>query len=175
MAPEILQQVLSRYSPQKKVRERLTIRPAILHNYCRHRVLNADYPGMIEQQGASVRGTLVEGLTGMDVQKLDAFEGDEYERICVGVMVLEHANRTEGDGKELVEGDQVEADTYVFIGGEDLLEKKEWDYEEFRREKLSNWAATSEEYAGELFYSLLRENKGGRDWENANEGRCRCV
>lgn len=46
------------------------------------------------------------------------------------------------------------------------LEAEEWDYETFRREKLRNWADTSVEYAGELFFCAELDGVG------ADDGRC---
>jgi hypothetical protein len=58
----------------------------------------------------------------------------------------------EGDVKGIghVEGVEVECDTYVFVAGEELLEDKEWSFEEFVTEKLYRWADTSKEYEGEF-------------------------
>ena len=39
-------------------------------------MVNVDYPGVIPCRDASVRGTLVQGLTRADIARLDAFEGD---------------------------------------------------------------------------------------------------
>lgn len=48
--------------------------------------------------------------------------------------------------------DQVEAETYVWIGGEERLEEREWDFAEFQREKMRFWVGEEGdgEYAGEL-------------------------
>lgn len=50
----------------------------------------------------------------------------------------------------------VEAETYVWIGGEERLEEREWDFTEFQREKMRFWVGEEgdEEYAGELMSSL---------------------
>ena len=50
------------------------------------------------------------------------------------------------DGRE-----EVEAETYLWIGGEARLEEREWDFEEFQREKMRFWVGeeASGEYAGE--------------------------
>lgn len=87
----------------------LSVQPAILPGYVIHHVVNEDYPGLvarnqsdlimsrkgtekangvIEEQvvvAEAVRGTVVRGLTAMDVRKLDIFEGDEYIRVGVQV------------------------------------------------------------------------------------------
>ena len=87
------------------------------------------------------------------MRNLDYFEGSQYERKVVTVKILtpkdkEHTHGASAIMAEAVEtGEEKEAQTYVFT---DLnaLEKGEWDFEFFRREKMKNWADESEEYAG---------------------------
>ena len=133
MAPEIFHTVLYRISQPPEVIKKLhTFTPAILHGYCRHRVQAADYPGIIAEEGHSVRGVYATGLTSANMAKLDNFEGDEYERVKTKVKLL----KKEGD-KE-VEGEEKDVIVYVFKHA-DALEKKEWDFEEFRKEKMAMW------------------------------------
>lgn len=152
MAPEVLHRVIygSSKGPSSTA---LTITPALLPDYCRHRVRFADYPAIIAEPGHTVRGTYVTGLTPSNMRSLDWFEGSQYERKVVTVKTLarkdkEHvhgASATMADAIEM--GEEKEAQTYVFT---DLnsLEKGEWDFDFFRRERLKNWADDSEEYAG---------------------------
>lgn len=83
------------------------------------------------------------GLTNADIWRLDIFEGDEYERVKVRCKLLV-------DGKD-DGGEEVEAETYVWIAGEERLEVQEWDFEEFRREKMRFWVGQEGEgeFAGE--------------------------
>jgi hypothetical protein len=54
----------------------------------------------------------------------------------------------EGGGLEdYEEGTEVETETYVFLHPEGL-ERREWDFEEFVREKAHRWVFCDEEYAG---------------------------
>ena len=39
--------------------------------------------------------------------------------------------------------------TYIWIAGEDELEKGEWDFGEFMREKKKYWVGARDEYSGE--------------------------
>ncbi|PYH69280.1 gamma-glutamylcyclotransferase family protein [Aspergillus vadensis CBS 113365] len=123
MAPPILHRVTHGHAtPEPWQKALLTIKPAILHGYRRHRVLYADYPGIIpttlssSSSGAvdggdtaaaggeaSVLGTVVWGLTDGDVYRLDRFEGNEYEKRVVRVRVLENHHQTEGDNREIQE------------------------------------------------------------------------
>lgn len=95
----------------------------------RHRVSECDYPAIIpsSEDGACVRGTYVRGLTANDQWRLDLFEGDQYNRVKVRLRLIDE------DGKETLE---VEADTYVWIDKKTALEDREWDFEEFRRQKM---------------------------------------
>jgi len=123
----------------------LKITDAILHDYSRRRVRFADYPGMIPQNGHTVRGTYVTGLRDADIGQLDLFEGYQYRRDKVRVVLL----KKKGKGDEMEEAGEREAETYVWIDGEDGLEEREWDFLEFRREKMHKWADHSHEYDGE--------------------------
>lgn len=150
-----------------KLAASLSINDAILHNYCRHKVERADYPGIIPEKGHSVRGTYVTGLTEHDIQRLDWFEGSEYRRRKVTVALLKPDTQN-----SLVEGGEVQTETYVFTAGAHRLEKEEWDYEVFRREKLHRWADHSEEYDGKVSFlgfcghmlTWSRGRRSGRKW-----------
>ncbi|TVY81351.1 Protein AIG2 B [Lachnellula suecica] len=137
MVPKVLYRVCyndenADKDPVKKLlTSNLKIQPAILRDFCRHRVRGVDYPGIIPQEGHSVQGTFVTGLSDADIAHLDMFEGDEYSRKPVKV--------------ELPDG-QYEAETYVYTWGDHHLEKTEWDFEEFCREKMHRWVGNSGEY-----------------------------
>ncbi|KAL8697297.1 MAG: hypothetical protein Q9224_002387 [Gallowayella concinna] len=145
MEPQVLYRVCYGTStPTQFQATLLTIRPALLHDHCRHKVLHRDYPAIIPQQSSSVRGTYVKGLTDGDIFRLDIFEGSEYDRRKVKIRELE----VEGDeaGQGIVEGEEVEVETYIWVAGEDKLEDGEWDFEEFKREKMRHWVGAREEY-----------------------------
>ncbi|KAJ8071441.1 hypothetical protein OCU04_001762 [Sclerotinia nivalis] len=150
MAPEVLCRVI--YGSSNHPSNSLTITPALLPDYCRHRVRFADYPAIIHEPGHTVRGTYVTGLTPSNMRNLDYFEGSQYVRKVVTVKILtpkdkEHVHGPSGIMAEAVEtGEEKEAQTYVFTDL-DELEKGEWDFAFFRRENLKNWADESEEYA----------------------------
>ncbi|KAK1778236.1 AIG2-like family-domain-containing protein [Copromyces sp. CBS 386.78] len=110
--------------------------PAILHGYSRRRVKWADYPGITEDAGHSVFGMFAEGLTKANLGKLDYFEGAEYQRRTVKVKLLDKVGDVTGEGN--VEGEEREAQVYVFMPTQHL-EEKEWDLEEFKRDKLKLW------------------------------------
>lgn len=160
MAREVLYRVCygtSRIQDQPRLAlraERLVIQPANLQDFCRHRVKNADYPGVIPEPGHSVHGTYVTGLTDDDIFRLDYFEGSEYKRQKVKVAVLKSVG---ADQSDMEKGDMFDTETYIYIAGESHLEEGEWDFEHFRKERMHNWADHSLEYQGNfLKVSLIR-------------------
>ncbi|KAK0728187.1 AIG2-like family-domain-containing protein [Lasiosphaeria miniovina] len=119
--------------------------PAILHGFCRRRVEYADYPGITEDEDHQVFGSHVTGLTEANIQKLDYFEGSAYERRTVKVRLLVKVGNAKGEGN--VECDEKTAQVYVYRNKRDL-EDKEWDLEEFRREKLKKWTRAGYVFEG---------------------------
>ena len=154
MSEEVLYRVCyGSATPSEFQTSLLTSQPAILHSYCRHQVRHNDYPAIVDSPGSSVRGAYVRGLTEGDIWRLDIFEGDEYERRKVKVKILKEVGDDKGVGN--VEGEEVEVETYVWIVRKDKLEDKEWDFEEFRREKMHRWVGQREDYDGKLRPSIL--------------------
>ncbi|KAI0849926.1 BtrG-like protein [Daldinia vernicosa] len=119
-------------------------KPAILHGYCRRRVQFADYPGITPDPNHEVRGMYVTGLTDANIFHLDAFEGSEYDRKTVKARLLSKVGDDKGQGN--VEGEEVDCEVYVFKDPKQL-EDREWDFEEFRTQKMKNW--TREDYGFE--------------------------
>lgn len=151
MAPQVLHRVCHGCSDLNNpilATHSLKTRPAVLHDYRRHRVKHADYPAVLPHDGSSVRGTFVSGLTDADIWRLDIFEGDEYRRANVRVRLLERIGDEAGVGN--VEGDEVDAETYVWISPAHRLEQAEWDFAQFQRDKMRFWvgAEGAGEYAG---------------------------
>ncbi len=60
---------------------------ARLAGYARYPVRGADYPGIRPAAGCAVDGVVYLGVTEMAWQRLDAYEGDEYERVRVRVTM----------------------------------------------------------------------------------------
>ena len=144
MAPQVLYRVIyGTTSPTASQTSHLIIKPAILPQYTRRRVRDCHYPAIIpsDEPGTCVRGTYVRGLTSDDQWRLDLFEGSQYERIRLRLNLLDEKGN---------KGEEMEAETYVWA--EDImgLEDGEWDFEEFRKEKMGKWVSDDEEYKGEL-------------------------
>lgn len=134
MAPEVFFSVCyGEKMPPKAIRDLHTFTPAILRDYCRHRVQEADYPAIVAEKGHTVRGIYATGLTEANLSKLDYFEGCEYERVTVKVQSVEM------NGAKEVLSEEKTASVYVFLHP-DQLERSEWDFEEFRRDKMHIWS-----------------------------------
>ncbi|PVI00485.1 hypothetical protein DM02DRAFT_592835 [Periconia macrospinosa] len=129
MSPEVLQRAIQTSNPTH------TATPAILPSHTRHRVKSALYPAIVPASPEhSVRGTLISNLTDADMCRLDAFEGDEYERRKVHVRVVQTSpSESDENHREGVEK-EVEAETYIWIAGLDQLEDGEWDFDQFVNE-----------------------------------------
>ncbi|TCJ13842.1 gamma-glutamylcyclotransferase [Parasulfuritortus cantonensis] len=96
----------------------LTGEAASLAGYSRHPVAEEDYPGIVADPGGCVEGVLYRGVDAAGLVRLDAFEGEMYERRQVRI--------------ELASGTTVTAWCYVF--GEPyrhLLQPGEWSFETF--------------------------------------------
>lgn len=151
MAPKVLYRVcFGDIEPSESQKSQLKIQPAMLYNYQRHRVKNADYPAIIPadtETASSVKGTYVTGLTDGDIWRLDIFEGDEYKRINVDVYPLQAAG---GDAPST--HTPLQAQTYMWIADRQELEDDAWDFDDFVRTKMKRWTGGWEEYQGTSVY-----------------------
>ncbi|CAK7201180.1 hypothetical protein SEUCBS139899_003883 [Sporothrix eucalyptigena] len=151
MAPEVFFTVCYRDGrPPAAIAKGHVFRSAVLPGFTRHRVKYQEYPGIIEDDtpGACVRGMLVSGVTDGNQHHLDYFEGSEYERRTVEVTLddgkKEDVTIEEGAEKKK---ETVKAQVYVFKYPDDL-ERREWDFDEFRREKMHKWARADYTFEG---------------------------
>lgn len=96
-----------------------------------------------------MRGTYVTGLTDVDMYRLDFFEGSEYRRDKVQVVLIEEGKDSTAEGAK-----KVDTETYVYVEGNDRLEMGEWDFDDFVKNKMpGNWVSdSSKEYEGQLDY-----------------------
>ena len=67
--------------------------PAIVHNYAAFKVAKVSYPCLLPHQGGRAEGFYFENLTDADLAKLDLFEGVNYTRTPLRIMV---------DGKQVI-------------------------------------------------------------------------
>lgn len=177
MAPGVLHRVINgTHSPSESQASRLTIRPALLNSYTRHRVRNADYPAILpsspDVSTACVRGSLVTGLTSADLYRLDIFEGDQYVRRKVRVQVLKDVGLDEiapTDSAHVHK--EVEAETYVWDEGEATLEPKEWDFEEFKRDKMKAWMGMAQSEEVEVDEGFADVDRAVAEQEKVRQGQ----
>ncbi|KAF1969612.1 hypothetical protein BU23DRAFT_234559 [Bimuria novae-zelandiae CBS 107.79] len=170
MAPPVLHRVIwgTPTPPTPAHASLLHIQPAILHAHQRRQVRHADYPAVLPSSpSSSVRGTLVTGLTDGDLWRLDIFEGDAYKRRKVRVRPLlqnpsqKHSQEEEGgEGgmgdlslkeEDNIEGEEVDAETYIWVSPASELEDEEWDFAEFVRSKMKRWVGYEAAEADEGF------------------------
>ncbi|KAF3927267.1 hypothetical protein ABW20_dc0109311 [Dactylellina cionopaga] len=169
MAFPILSRVIyGTQHPDPWQRDRLRIRPALLQDHCRHRVKNVDYPGVIAQAGCSVRGTVVEGLSKMDIERLDSFEGTEYDRRQVEVhLVADEKALDVSSISSRLTGETIRAGIYIWIEGTQYLEDAEWDFDHFVQKKLRNWVGDTKNFEFQEFGQT--DPMGGRWWPRPDE------
>lgn len=92
--------------------------PARLAGYRRAPVIGVEYPGMVPAAGQAVEGVVYLGLPAAAWPRLDAFEGDEYQRSEVEV--------------ELADGRRLMAWAYVFKPEHAArLGEGDWDFARF--------------------------------------------
>ncbi|KAI8582020.1 hypothetical protein K450DRAFT_230434 [Umbelopsis ramanniana AG] len=112
----------------------LKLRPAVLKGYRRHALKGLDYPGVVKSVSAesSVLGLLCEGLNRHDILRLDAFEGDEYDRVTVTVSTI---GTTEYPAIET----NIPTQLYLWTAGTEHLEDREWELEKFIQGAQVEW------------------------------------
>ncbi|KAI0041918.1 hypothetical protein FA95DRAFT_1525981 [Auriscalpium vulgare] len=169
MHPKILKRVIDNEGSH------LEICPAVLMDYTRHHVKDADYPAILPHEKSekllkrelnleekSVRGTLVTGLTESDLELLDIFEGNEYVRTLVAVHPLGPSAPLPSDVTPTVESAYVPttpaplpspseltatatAETYVWKAPVTDLEQELWSFETFVRDNAWKWVGEGAE------------------------------
>jgi len=102
--------------------------PATLAGHRRHPVRGQDYPGLRVDAGGVVPGRLYRDVTTAAWARLDTFEGAEYERVDIVVM--------------LADGSTLPAQVYAFRDtfAERLL-AGDWDMAAFEREGRARFLA----------------------------------
>lgn len=101
--------------------------PALLEGYARRCVKHEEYP-VIFEANESVKGVLYYDVEPYDIDKLDAFEGEYYER------------------KSVLLNNCVDAEVYVLKKEYfEIIEEKPWDEEAFKNEGIKRFC---ENYKG---------------------------
>jgi gamma-glutamylcyclotransferase (GGCT)/AIG2-like uncharacterized protein YtfP len=101
---------------ERVVRGRYRSSEALLENHARYAILAVTYPGMVAQAGIGVEGILYCDVDVGDIARLDSFEGIDYRRTPVSVL--------------LRNGTSVEAQTYLYTAPQRLLDAP-WNADRF--------------------------------------------
>jgi len=141
---------------ERRRRRQSAAQPVRLYGYERFPVKGHVYPGLVrcgsgnisKNKNAYTDGILLTDLNFREMQRLDWFEGDEYERIDVRVVPLQEE---EDQRRETTTTSQVDTQAFLWVGDNsssdsktgrakaiDLLDvdKGDWSYERFRRTNL---------------------------------------
>jgi len=104
----------------------LPARPAWLLDHARYRLRGEVYPGLVAEAGALVEGVVLETLQRGDWRRLDAFEGETYQRVRVIV--------------ETADGERLAACTYLLAPSwRARLWRRPWSPAGFRRHHLATY------------------------------------
>ena len=95
----------------------------------RQGVQGEHYPGVFRAADGQVDGRLYLDVSAEDLARIDAFEGDDYQRVSMSVVVraVDAGSRA---GPAV--GEEVPAEVYLFLPVA-LLDGKEWDPVAFER------------------------------------------
>ena len=101
--------------------------PAILTGHRCRRVRGEVYPGIIAANGEQVKGLLYRDVSALEITRLDAFEGEIYERCAVQVRL----------GSAVVQ-----SQTYRLAASyRDLLSTEQWTLEGFLTDGIERFVA----------------------------------
>ncbi|KAK9452255.1 Butirosin biosynthesis, BtrG-like protein [Limtongia smithiae] len=125
MAPQVIARVLYGLADLPAASS-ISLQPAILPNFSRSRIVGEAYPAAVPSASSSIAGVLVENVSDVHLARLDEFEGDEYERQEVKVVVA-------------ADGSTVDAHCYIWIDRLDRLETIDWDFDDFVKNRLKDW------------------------------------
>jgi len=94
---------------------------AVLEGYKMYCVKNCDYPAIAREKGAETKGKILANVDDKALKTLSVFEGDEYEKRIV---------------KVLCDNKYEDALTFVWVKELQLLENRDWDFEDFQKNRL---------------------------------------
>ncbi|KAK9242676.1 hypothetical protein V1506DRAFT_555909 [Lipomyces tetrasporus] len=110
MSPKVLARVLYN-NFESPTESPILLHPAVLENYVRSGLIDESYY------------IVVRNVSQKQVDRLDEFEGDEYERRTVVVRDLET-------------GEALEAQCYIWVDDGKRLTGADWDFEEFMQMEM---------------------------------------
>ncbi|KAL4570228.1 hypothetical protein LXL04_025879 [Taraxacum kok-saghyz] len=129
LADDVVQVLLNRI-PQTS--------PAILNGFHRFSVKGRVYPAIIPVENKKVTGRQVLfGLSASELDILDIYEDEEYEKKDVDVSLL--------DTREVIQ-----AYVYIWAKSTDPDLYGEWDFEEWKKSKLEDYLKMTKSFVEEL-------------------------
>ncbi|RZC56905.1 hypothetical protein C5167_015761 [Papaver somniferum] len=93
--------------------------PAILDNFKRFSIKGRVYPAILPVENTKVTGRVLLDITDSEIEILDIFEDEEYERSSVDVSLIDTSNK-------------VRSYTYVWVYKNDPNLYGEWNFEMLR-------------------------------------------
>lgn len=96
-----------------------------LSGFSKKKLKDREYPGLIKSEGSITDGVIYYDVAEEDVNRLDKFEGEEYERVKV---IVEK------------DSDAIEAFTYLYKNefSENIL-RLEWSYDDFLKKGFESF------------------------------------
>ncbi|KAI3713820.1 hypothetical protein L1987_72406 [Smallanthus sonchifolius] len=128
LADDVVQVLLNRV-PQTS--------PAILNGYHRFSIKGRTYPAILPVENKKVTGRVLIGLSATELDILDMYEDEDYDKRVVDVSLL--------DASEVLQ-----AYAYVWGNSTDPDLYGEWDFEEFKESKLKDYVEMTKSYVQEL-------------------------
>lgn len=116
MCPDVYQAV---------TRRELIAEKASLKDYRIYSLKNRVYPGIVPFDGSEVRGLIIK-VDAKTIERLDQFEGSEYERVAVNIS-------DESDNKLTGWAYVLRDDSYH------ILASAGWDFQNFLENDLANY------------------------------------
>ncbi len=101
--------------------------PALVAGFARYGLRGESYPALVPETSCATDGVLWHDVDGDSLQRLDAFEGDWYQRIAVQVML----------GDPPGPGLTAQAETYVLVEAQrHRLNHRRWSRDRFESQRL---------------------------------------
>jgi hypothetical protein len=100
--------------------------PALLKEYVRYKLAAAPYPGIMQEEGSEVEGTVYFDVDEVALYKLDVYEDTCYQRKTVEVA--------------LADNKVIQAMAYIITeDNKDILSEVEWNKQKFLEEDLQQF------------------------------------
>lgn len=95
--------------------------PAVLPGFKKYCVKENDYPAIIPMDDSNTSGMVLEDIDDSSLNVISFYEGDEYVKKKVTVLLNDTPKKVL---------------TFVWVKGQNLLENREWNFQNFQKTKL---------------------------------------